>query len=161
MNKISSTTSYHRKFSVNCPTLSCKIIEITKNNKYHIGSKFGIVEVCYSARELKPLGTTDFSKLYEIPSGEVSIREAACFQSAGSVPGGLCNCKSEYSNNKCHCKKLEDNIKSGYTCESDVAVKIYLSASKAVNKTYNNLFNNNKTQYSGFSVLGFDNENIT
>ncbi|CAB5364774.1 unnamed protein product [Rhizophagus irregularis] len=54
----------------------------------------------------------------------------------------------------------EDNMKPGYVCESDVAAKIYLSASEAVNKTYNNLFNN-KTRYSGPSVLGFDNENIT
>jgi len=54
----------------------------------------------------------------------------------------------------------EDGIKSGYVCESDVAAKVYLSASEAVNKTYNNLFNN-KTRYSGPSVLGFDNENIT
>ena len=54
----------------------------------------------------------------------------------------------------------EDGIKPGYICESDVAAKIYLSASEAVNKTYNSLFNN-KTRYSGPSVLGFDNENIT
>ncbi|CAB4401772.1 unnamed protein product [Rhizophagus irregularis] len=54
----------------------------------------------------------------------------------------------------------EDNMKPGYVCKSDVAAKIYLSASEAVNKTYNNLFNN-KTRYSGPSVLGFDNENIT
>ncbi|CAB4473753.1 unnamed protein product [Rhizophagus irregularis] len=46
----------------------------------------------------------------------------------------------------------EDNMKPGYVCESDVAAKIYLSASEAVNKTYNNLFNN-KTRYSGPSVL--------
>jgi hypothetical protein len=54
----------------------------------------------------------------------------------------------------------EDGIKPGYICESDVASKVCLSASEAVNKTYNNLFNN-KTRYSGLSVLGFDNENIT
>ena len=36
----------------------------------------------------------------------------------------------------------EDGIKPGYICESDVAAKVYLSASEAVNKTYNNLFNN-------------------
>jgi hypothetical protein len=54
----------------------------------------------------------------------------------------------------------EDGIKPGYICESDVATKVYLTASEAINKTYNNLFNN-KTRYSGPSVLGFDNENIT
>ena len=36
----------------------------------------------------------------------------------------------------------EDDMKPGYVCESDVASKIYLSASEAVNKAYNNLFNN-------------------
>src|SRR5215469_5265965 len=41
----------------------------------------------------------------------------------------------------------EDSIRPGYICESDVSAKIYLSASKAVNKTYNSLFNN-KTRYS-------------
>ncbi|GBB85344.1 hypothetical protein RclHR1_01190020 [Rhizophagus clarus] len=54
----------------------------------------------------------------------------------------------------------EGNINPGYVCESDVDSKIYLSASEAINKTYNKLFNN-KTRYSGPSVLGFDNENIT
>ncbi|PKY58387.1 hypothetical protein RhiirA4_480264 [Rhizophagus irregularis] len=55
----------------------------------------------------------------------------------------------------------KDGIKPGYICESDIAAKVYLFASEAVNKTYNNLFNN-KTRYSsGLSVLGFDNENIT
>ena len=56
--------------------------------------------------------------------------------------------------------RAEDGIKPGYICESDVTAKVYLTASEAVNKTYNNLFNN-KTRYSGPSVLGFDNENIT
>jgi len=59
-----------------------------------------------------------------------------------------------------HVVNAEDGIKSGYVCESDVAAKVYLSASEAINKAYNNLFNN-KTWYSGPSVLGFDNENIT
>ncbi|GES91818.1 hypothetical protein GLOIN_2v1535567 [Rhizophagus clarus] len=55
---------------------------------------------------------------------------------------------------------IEGNINPGYVCESDVDSKIYLSASEAINKTYNKLFNN-KTRYTGPSVLGFDNENIT
>ncbi|RIA79887.1 hypothetical protein C1645_839713 [Glomus cerebriforme] len=58
------------------------------NNKYHVGLKFGIVEVYYSAGKLEPLETTDFPELYEIPSGEVSIIEAAHLQSARSVSGG-------------------------------------------------------------------------
>src|ERR1043166_9046946 len=94
------------RFSVDRPTLPCKIMEKTENNKYRIGSKFGIVEICYSAGELEPLGTTDFPELYEIPSGKVSVREAARLQSARSVSGGLCNCKSECNNNKCRCKKM-------------------------------------------------------
>jgi hypothetical protein len=36
----------------------------------------------------------------------------------------------------------EDGIKPGYVCESDVASKVYLFASEAINKTYNSLFNN-------------------
>ena len=54
---------------------------------------------------------------------------------------------------------VEDGIQPGYVCETDVAAKIHLSASKAINEFYNNLFNN-KTRYSGPSVLGFDDENI-
>jgi hypothetical protein len=45
----------------------------------------------------------------------------------------------------------EDGIKPGYACESDVAAKVYLSASEAINKTYNSLFNN-KTQYLGLAI---------
>ena len=81
-------------------------MEITEDNKYRVGSKFGIIEICYSAGELEPLGATEFPELYEIPSGNVSIREAACLQSAGSVSGSLCNCKSECNSNKCRCKKM-------------------------------------------------------
>jgi len=54
---------------------------------------------------------------------------------------------------------VEDGIQPGYVCETDVDAKVHLSASKAINETYNNLFNN-KIQYSGLSVLGFDDENI-
>src|SRR4051812_45329672 len=36
----------------------------------------------------------------------------------------------------------EDGIKPGYICESNVAAKVYLTASEAINKTFNNLFNN-------------------
>src|SRR5437764_1161720 len=54
---------------------------------------------------------------------------------------------------------VEDGIQPDYVCETDVDAKVHLSASKAINETYNNLFNN-KTRYSGLSVLGFDDENI-
>ena len=61
------------RFSIDRPTLPCKILEKTENNQYRVGSKFGIVEVCYSVGELESLGTTDFPELYE----KVSVREIA------------------------------------------------------------------------------------
>ncbi len=93
------------RFNTDCPTLSYKIIKKIED-KYQIGSKFGIIGVSYSAGELKPLGIIAFFELDEIPSNEILIREAVHFQSIGSVSGGLCNCKSECNNNKCHCKKM-------------------------------------------------------
>jgi hypothetical protein len=39
----------------------------------------------------------------------------------------------------------DDGIKPGYTCESDVAAKVYLSASEVVNKT-------GKTKRSGVGL---------
>src|SRR6266496_251617 len=100
------------RFSIDRPTLPCKIMERTENNKYRLGSKFGMIEIYYTAGELKPLGTASFSELSDIPSNEISVREAASLQSVGSVSGGICNCKSEYNSNKCHCKK------SGESCSS-------------------------------------------
>ena len=99
------------RFSTDRPTLPCKIIKKIKD-KYQIGSKFGIIGVSYSAGELEPLGTIAFSELDEIPSNEISIREAARLQSIGSVSGGLCNCKSECNNNKCRCKKMGEKCNS-------------------------------------------------
>ena len=63
--------------NVNRPTLLCKIIERTENNKYGLGSKYGVIEVYYSANELEPLGTASFPELDNIPSNKISIREAA------------------------------------------------------------------------------------
>ncbi|RIA98356.1 hypothetical protein C1645_812766 [Glomus cerebriforme] len=87
-----------------------------RNNKYHIGLKFGIVKVCYSAGKLKLLRITDFSELYKIPSGKVLIREAVCLQNIRSVSESLYNCKSECNNNKCYYKKLDG--KCGSRCHS-------------------------------------------
>ncbi|RHZ78583.1 hypothetical protein Glove_159g29 [Diversispora epigaea] len=58
-----------------------------------------------------------------------------------------------------HIVSTEDNIKPGYICESDNTSRIYLTASEAINETYNQFFNTG-TRYSGPSILGFDNENI-
>ena len=75
------------RFSVDRPTLPCKIMEKTENNKYSLGSKFGIIGVYYSASELEPLGTETFPELEVIPLNKISIREAARLQSAGLVSG--------------------------------------------------------------------------
>ena len=110
------------RFSVDRPTLPCKIMERTENNKYGLGSKFGIIEIYYSASELEPLGTASFPELDDIPSNKISIREAARLQSAGLVLGGICNCKSECNNNKCRCKKAGGNCSSrchsGHSCQN-------------------------------------------
>ncbi|CAB5384077.1 unnamed protein product [Rhizophagus irregularis] len=81
------------RFGVDQPTLPCKIMEKTENNKYSLGSKFGIIGV-----------------------------EAARLQSAGLVSGGICNCKGECNSNKCHCKKAggdcSSRCHSGRSCQN-------------------------------------------
>jgi len=110
------------RFSIDRPTLPCKIMEKTENNKYRLGSKFGTIEIYYSASELEPLGTATFPELEDIPSNKISIREAAHLQSVGSVSGGICNCKSECNSNKCRCKKAGGNCSSrchsGRSCQN-------------------------------------------
>ena len=66
------------RFSVDRSTLPCKVME-KKNDKYSLGSKFGIIEIYYSAGELEPLGTMAFPELNEISFNKISIREAARF----------------------------------------------------------------------------------
>ena len=61
------------RFSIDRPTLPCKILEKTENNQYRVGSKFGIVEICYSAGELESLGTKTFSELDEIPPNKIKV----------------------------------------------------------------------------------------
>ncbi|CAG8694420.1 16861_t:CDS:1, partial [Funneliformis caledonium] len=55
---------------------------------------------------------------------------------------------------------INNNIRPGYVCESDITAKIYLIASEAINEAYKKIFNIG-TWYSGPSVIGFDNEYIT
>ncbi|GES98738.1 KRAB-A domain-containing protein 2-like [Rhizophagus clarus] len=101
------------RFSVDHPTLPCKIIERTENDKYGLGSKFGTIEIHYSTGELEPLGTAYFPELDDIPSNKISIREAAArLQSVGSASVAICNCKSDCNNNKYRCKK------AGGSCNS-------------------------------------------
>jgi hypothetical protein len=108
--------------SVDRPTLPCKIIERTENDKYGIGSKFGIIEVYYTANELEPLGAASFPELDNIPSNKISIREASRLQSAGSMSGSICNCKGECNSNKCRCKKIggscNSRCHSGRSCQN-------------------------------------------
>lgn len=110
------------RFSIDRPTLPCKILEKTENSQYRVGSKFGIIEICYSAGELESLGAKTFSELDEIPTNKITIREAARLQSAGSVSGGVCNCKSECNSNRCRCKRMNENCNSrchgGRSCKN-------------------------------------------
>ncbi len=108
------------RFGIDRPTLPCKIMERTENDKYRLGSKFGMIEIYYTAGELEPFGTASFPELSDIPSNEISVREAARLQSVGSVLGGICNCKSECNSNKCRCKKSGESCSSrchsGHSC---------------------------------------------
>ncbi|CAG8632176.1 4812_t:CDS:10, partial [Ambispora leptoticha] len=79
------------RFSIDCPTLPCKILEKIEDNRYRLGCKFGIINVCYSSGELEALGTTTYVELNNIPSKQVSIRKAARLQSVGMVSSSICN----------------------------------------------------------------------
>jgi hypothetical protein len=93
------------RFSIDRPTLPCKITEKISEEQYRIGCQFGTINVCYSSGELEPLGTMVYPELDEIPSGTLSIREAARLQSAGGVSNVLCNCKKSCNKKTCKCKK--------------------------------------------------------
>ncbi|GET02261.1 KRAB-A domain-containing protein 2-like [Rhizophagus clarus] len=98
--------------NIDRPTLPCKVLEITKNNQYVLGSKFGIINMHYSPGEIELLGTIDFPELNNLSSNKISVREAAHLQSTGLVTEAICNCKSNCNNNKCHCKKVGQNCES-------------------------------------------------
>ncbi|CAG8817822.1 2695_t:CDS:2, partial [Gigaspora margarita] len=70
------------RFSIDRSTLPCKILEKT-NNRYQLGCKFGVINICYSSGELEALGTTTYAELSKILSNQISIREAARLQSVG------------------------------------------------------------------------------
>ncbi|CAG8515262.1 2441_t:CDS:2, partial [Cetraspora pellucida] len=62
------------------PILLCKILEKT-DNQYQLEYKFSIINVCYSSGKLEALRTTTYVELSKISSNQISIREAARFQS--------------------------------------------------------------------------------
>jgi len=94
------------------PTLPCKIIKKTESNQYVLGSKFGIINTCYSPGEFEPLGVQCFPELNNLPSNKISVREAAHLQNTGSNTSVICNCKHNCNNNKCSCKKKGSNCGS-------------------------------------------------
>src|SRR6266496_532430 len=77
------------RFGINRFTLPCKIMKKTENDKYRLGSKFGMIEIYYTASELELLGTASFPELSYIPFNEISVREVVHLQSIGSVLGGI------------------------------------------------------------------------
>ncbi|CAG8794661.1 18224_t:CDS:1, partial [Gigaspora rosea] len=70
------------RFSIDRPTLPCKILEKI-DDQYRLGCKFGIINICYSSGEIEALGTTTYAELSKIASNQISIREAARLQSVG------------------------------------------------------------------------------
>ena len=83
------------------PTLPCKVIGVTENNQYLLGSKFGIINVYYSPGEIEPLGVIYFPELDNLPSNKISVRD--------------CN------SNRCRCKKIGSNC--GSRCHSGRSCK--------------------------------------
>lgn len=65
----------------------------------------------------------------------------------------------ELNKTKLVIRVVNNDDKPGYVCESDETGEIYLSPSEAINETYKKLFDN-RTRYSGLSVMGFDNDII-
>ncbi len=65
-------------FNIDCLTFPCKIIKRTKNNQYILGSKFEIINIYYSSREIEPLEIQYFSKFDNLLSNKIFVREAAC-----------------------------------------------------------------------------------
>ena len=73
--------------STDRPTLPCKVLEVLDNGLYRLGCKSGILENCYNATELLPLGLVRFPELNEVPSDSVSVHQAAQLQASSTVTG--------------------------------------------------------------------------
>jgi len=104
------------RFAIDRPNLPCKILEKTREDRYKLGCKFGVISVCYSSSELEALGAITYPELNEIPSDEISIREAARLQSVGMMSGSICSCKGSCDNKRCRCRKV--NAKCTSRCHS-------------------------------------------
>jgi len=83
-----------------------------ENNQYILGSKFEIINIYYLSGEIESLEIQYFSKLDNLPSNKIFVREAAHFQNTGLNTNVICNCKYNCNNNKCSCKKKESNYRS-------------------------------------------------
>ena len=103
------------RFSIDRPTLPCKILEKV-DNRYWLGCKFGVINICYSSDEIEALGTTTYAELSKIPSNQISIREEARLQSVGMVLGSICNCKGTCDSKKCKCKKANMKVMKCTSC---------------------------------------------
>ena len=117
------------RFKTGRTHLPCKILSIVGNDKYRLGSQFGVLEIAYSIRNLESL-TAHISDLEEIPRSKVSLREAARLQSLSQVEshepqttteenfGVTCNCpKRPCDTMHCPCKKA--GKKCNMSCHSD------------------------------------------
>ncbi|RHZ77819.1 hypothetical protein Glove_172g23 [Diversispora epigaea] len=110
------------RFGIDHSSLPCKIIEKTDNQRYQLGCKYGIINVSYYIGELEALGTTTYPELDEIPSNQISVREAARLQSVRPVSCSICNCKGPCNSNRCKCKKEKakctSRCHSGQSCSN-------------------------------------------
>ncbi|CAG8580369.1 3453_t:CDS:2, partial [Cetraspora pellucida] len=73
------------RFNIDHPTVPCKVLEKTDEDQYQLECKFGIIKICYILSKLEMLETITCSELYEIPSNQVSIHEAARLQSVETM----------------------------------------------------------------------------
>jgi hypothetical protein len=99
------------RFGTDRPMLPCKVLEKI-NEKYRLGSQFGVINVFYSHGEIDPLGVEQFPELEIIPTNTITVREAARLQSVGLTTGTICNCKGNCNSRKCNCRKMGNNCGS-------------------------------------------------
>ncbi|KAF0555786.1 retrotransposon nucleocapsid protein [Gigaspora margarita] len=109
------------RFGVDHPSLPCKIMK-KENDKYQLGSKFGVIDICFSAGELDFLNAAEFPELDIIPPTRISVRKASRLQSARAMSSSICNCKGECNSNRCCCKKNSSKCTSrchgGRSCQN-------------------------------------------